>query len=451
MRKACCVAFALLLWGGAATAPVERRLHLGAVEASSFLWNDWNKFQENYHPLYVADGDPTTAWVEGAKGPGVGEWIRLKVTPLDGATRVRLRIRNGYQKSAHLFEANARVKDLTVKLLPGGKTQKATLQDAQGWQEIVVEQPAGAFAGVELRVESIYAGKKYEDLCISDIELFATATTPDNPAFEKAKLEKVLAWKAERVKAAHELKSFTAKQLPLAAQYKSSEAKDAPTIDLKCKIDDPFCAAREHVAELLQLAPSHKASLEAAAAMLKDRLKGFVPVQAVPLDKRPFPPGDGVCSPRLSGCEASCWQSMEMPTMNMVGTLFADQVGLFDVKESPALEATLAGKTSECRHADSKGRLFHWAKRAKTADGKDQVTALLTVRCGTVETRDGSSVDVVGQLLVYGGDGKLEVITDRMQGTVFDWGKGAAGPLITKGTITNSNTAQVFDEAVAAN
>jgi hypothetical protein len=29
---------------------VERRLHVTSVEASSFLWNDWNAFQENCHP-----------------------------------------------------------------------------------------------------------------------------------------------------------------------------------------------------------------------------------------------------------------------------------------------------------------------------------------------------------------------------------------------------------------
>src|SRR5512143_3727607 len=100
----------------AAADPTERRLHADQVSASSFLWNDWNRFQENYHPLYVSDDDPKTAWVEGVEGNGAGEWLRLRVTEMDGATQVRLHVRNGYQKSASLFAANARPKDVTIKL-----------------------------------------------------------------------------------------------------------------------------------------------------------------------------------------------------------------------------------------------------------------------------------------------------------------------------------------------
>src|SRR5688572_22276739 len=83
--------------------PVERRLHVDQAAASSFLWNDWNRFQENYHPLYIGDDDPKTAWVEGIDGNGEGEWIRLAVSELEGATRVRLRLRSGYHKSKSLF------------------------------------------------------------------------------------------------------------------------------------------------------------------------------------------------------------------------------------------------------------------------------------------------------------------------------------------------------------
>src|SRR5215470_7202450 len=98
----------------AAAEPVERRLHADQVTASSFLWNDWNRFQENYHPLYVSDDDPKTAWVEGVEGDGVGEWLRLRVTPMDGATKLRLHVRNGYQKSSSLFKANSRPKEVTI-------------------------------------------------------------------------------------------------------------------------------------------------------------------------------------------------------------------------------------------------------------------------------------------------------------------------------------------------
>ena len=117
----CSIVFAALVMAtGAARAgePVERRLYSDAIDASSFLWGDWNRFVENYHPNYVGDDDPKTAWVEGVPGSGAGQWVRLQVTPLDGTTRVRLKIRNGYQKSKELFAANARAKDVVVRLLP---------------------------------------------------------------------------------------------------------------------------------------------------------------------------------------------------------------------------------------------------------------------------------------------------------------------------------------------
>jgi hypothetical protein len=203
---------------------VERRLHLAQVEASSYLVNDWNKFQENYLPLYVGDDDPRTAW--SLKTEGIGEWLRVHVTPMEGATKLRMKIRNGYQKTPRLWEANSRAKELTVTLLPSKKTVDVTLEDKSDWQEITVEQPAGAFEAVELKVKSVYAGKKYDDLCISDVQMFATATSSDNPAFEKQRFDKIATWKKERVAAAKMFKTKLGQSLPIAAQYVAEGPSD---------------------------------------------------------------------------------------------------------------------------------------------------------------------------------------------------------------------------------
>ena len=80
--------------------PKKRRLHVASAEASSYLVNDWNKFQENYLPLYVSDDDPKTAW--SLKTEGIGEWLRVHVTPMQGASKLRMKIRNGYQKTPRL-------------------------------------------------------------------------------------------------------------------------------------------------------------------------------------------------------------------------------------------------------------------------------------------------------------------------------------------------------------
>src|SRR6476469_7199032 len=118
--------------------PRERRLHVAAAEASSYLVNDWNKFQENYLPLYVGDDDPRTAW--SLKTEGIGEWLRVHTTQMEGASKLRMKIRNGYQKTPRLFEANSRAKEMTVVLLPSKKTVDITLKDASDWQEIAVDQ-----------------------------------------------------------------------------------------------------------------------------------------------------------------------------------------------------------------------------------------------------------------------------------------------------------------------
>src|SRR5687767_9515764 len=90
-----------------AVAAEHHELFASEATASSFLVSNWNKFTENYHPSYVLDGDPTTAWVEGKDGNGEGEWLRIETTHLKNARQLKLEIRNGYQKSKGLFKANA--------------------------------------------------------------------------------------------------------------------------------------------------------------------------------------------------------------------------------------------------------------------------------------------------------------------------------------------------------
>ena len=211
--------------------PVERRLYSDRIESSSFLWTDWNKFQENYHPNYIMDGDPATAWVEGADTSGKGEWVRVHLSPVEGATKVRLRVQNGYHKSKTLHEKNARLKEVEVKALPSGFTHKATLKDDMEWQEIAFEQPAGKLEAIELSVASVFEGSKYTDLCVSDLEVFVTGLNVENPAFEKAKLDELLAWKKNRLAAAAVLGSKKATELPILPGYRLVKKGDAPEVE----------------------------------------------------------------------------------------------------------------------------------------------------------------------------------------------------------------------------
>ena len=53
-------------------------------------------------------------WSEGAKGPGIGEWLELK--PVAPKPLAAIGIRPGYFKSDELFQANARPKKILIRL-----------------------------------------------------------------------------------------------------------------------------------------------------------------------------------------------------------------------------------------------------------------------------------------------------------------------------------------------
>jgi hypothetical protein len=410
-----------------AAEPVERRLYPAAVEASSFLWNDFNKFQENYHPNYLVDGDPKTAWVEGAKGAGAGEWVRLKLTPLEGATQVRLKLRNGYQKSPGLFRANARAKTVTVKVLPGGAAKQVALKDAEGWQDVTVAVPAQKVEAVELRVDEVYPGTKYEDLCLSDAQVFVTATTRDNPAFEKAKLDQIKKWKAERVAAAKAFKGEAAKSMPVAAQYKSEtiDARPEGEWDVWAACEDGY--ARCLVEKGLERARARASArfhgaLDRAIAAAKGEFAGFVPVQLAGSDKRTIPAVDGLCAAEiwwgLEGpyCSEGVWGA---PMDGRLSLFRADTLGTLEVKDAPKPVQAMGADIPACKREQAS--TLAWARSEADASGKQTVRELLVVRCGLVESRDGMNPVAETQLLVYGDDGRLALTAGRAYVTTYAW------------------------------
>ena len=412
----------------------ERRLHVASAEASSYLVNDWNKFQENYLPLYVGDDDPKTAW--SLKTEGIGEWLRVHMTQMEGASKLRMKIRNGYQKTPKLFEANSRAKELTVTLLPSKKTVDVTLTDTQGWQDIVVEQPAGPLEAVELKVKSVYAGKKYDDLCISDVQLYATATSSDNPAFEKQRLTKIVAWKKERVAAAKLFQTKLGQSLPIDAQYTAIPAgSDESKLPEKCRTggDATLC----FMAHALGRAGSgknkqkHAPALRMAGDLVAAKFASMPPVRVSVRDKRPFPVVDGLCTPSIDSClEDPCDSKLPMPIGGQIGYLDANALALIEQTGLPAFADVLETKPPQCHRAEP--ATFAWALRDGAAAGSagelGRLRALLLIKCGMVESREGSFPEARPQLLVYGADGRLEVIADVTTAATLNWKTGGDTP-----------------------
>ncbi|KFE70200.1 NADase-type glycan-binding domain-containing protein [Hyalangium minutum] len=191
-----------LLLPGVAAAGEFHRLYAEEASASSFLKSNWNKYEENYHPSYVLDDDPKTAWVEGAEGDGIGESLTIPVSDLRSARAIRLVIFNGYQKSSNLLSANAAAKQLTVTVAgPGGQPsakKQLTLERKMGPQSFDIPVTAGV-AEVVLTLDSVHPGSKYRDTCISDVQVFVDSDVPYNPTVEKGKRERMLQWKKGRV------------------------------------------------------------------------------------------------------------------------------------------------------------------------------------------------------------------------------------------------------------
>jgi hypothetical protein len=417
------VAAALLLFSTtAAAAPTERRLHTDNVDASTFLWNDWNKFVENYHPHYIADDDPATAWAEGAKSSGAGETVKFNVTTTGNTTKVRLRIRNGYQKSKDLFNANARAKAITVQLLPMKVTRKFTLEDKGGWQEVTIEQPKGELRAVEVAVGSVYEGSKYADLCISDMQVFATSETVDNPAFEKGKREKLMTWRASRLAAAKLFKGKT--DMPLYPAYevrRTDSSVEETGIDLAAMV----ASARAETG----LAKEWKDALAIAEGVVKN-LDGLARVQIAPRSATKLVAVDGVQLPQaydVATGEGPHWtnDTFRMPMLGTVAALFADQLRVLEIKD------TLKVSKFEATKGLCKDTLWAQRKESKEATGPSQLQAVVLGRCAKVKGREGSWNARVLELLVYDATGKLVLVVGDGHVEGYRWAVDAGKPMVS--------------------
>ncbi|WP_224249344.1 NADase-type glycan-binding domain-containing protein [Hyalangium gracile] len=212
-----------------ASAAGFQRLHAEQASATSFLKSNWNKYEENYHPSYVLDDDPKTAWVEGAEGDGIGESLTIPLSNLKSARAVRLVIFNGYQKSQGLLAANAAPRQLTISVRGLGGSESArkqvTLERKLGGQSFDIPV-TGSVAEVVLTIDSVHPGAKYKDTCVSDVQVFVDSDVPYSAAVEKGKREAMLQWKKGRLEAAKYFASLP-KTYPYAAT--SFEEKEGAT------------------------------------------------------------------------------------------------------------------------------------------------------------------------------------------------------------------------------
>ena len=132
------------------------------VTASSF---DAPTDQASFEPGNVADGDPTTAWVEGGGEGGPGEWLRIAFdTPQHVAD---IQCVNGVGAPA-LFQHYSRIQDLDVELSTGRRV-RVHLRDANGWQPMLRVDETVSW--MVLHLVSVYPGERSPRAALSEVEI----------------------------------------------------------------------------------------------------------------------------------------------------------------------------------------------------------------------------------------------------------------------------------------
>jgi F5/8 type C domain len=137
------------------------------VEASSWL----EQGGKEYPPDALVDGNPSTAWAEGANGPGIGEHVDFTFV---STRKVReLRIVPGYALQPDLFAKYNRPKTLRIDY------SDKTSQTVQLADDPTVQRfPANANAkSARITIVDVYRGTSGDDTFISEVE-FGTAAAP---------------------------------------------------------------------------------------------------------------------------------------------------------------------------------------------------------------------------------------------------------------------------------
>ena len=147
--------------------PVPLPPEFSSVTSSSSLASQ-GKF--SYTPNLTIDGKLETAWLEGAKGNGIGEWILYSSE--NNQTVSSMTIYNGYLKNNTTYLNNGRMKKFSLEFSDGTiltyDIAKISFSESKKGFEINFDTPV-ITSSVKLTVLDVYKGAYYSDLAISEI------------------------------------------------------------------------------------------------------------------------------------------------------------------------------------------------------------------------------------------------------------------------------------------
>lgn len=141
-----------------------------SVTASSSLASqEGNK----YSPKMLDDANLSTAWAEGAKNNGIGQFIEFHLkreypgkVHFGGATLI-----NGYAKTPELWASNGRIRELEMSI-NGKHVVMLTLEDTYHIQDLRFSAPEVKSGDVvRFTIRAVYPGTKYNDTCLTELIL----------------------------------------------------------------------------------------------------------------------------------------------------------------------------------------------------------------------------------------------------------------------------------------
>jgi hypothetical protein len=160
------------------------------------MWGEGNRFEDIFESITVRgssalparegnyydasrahDDDLQSAWVDGAKGNGVGEYLQFttRVTPRRhpaDAAITGLIIFNGYRKTPRSWRDNNRIRRLQMSV-DGKPYGVITLADSYAYQKVDVGTiklpPHAKTLALRFTIQSVYPGAKYQDTALTEL------------------------------------------------------------------------------------------------------------------------------------------------------------------------------------------------------------------------------------------------------------------------------------------
>ena len=132
------------------------------ASASSVRRPDGGNF---YFPNFAFDNNPATAWCEGVRGAGIGEWLQFN---FDRETTLKqIKIEPGYFKNDEVWQKNNRVAKISVKF-SDETTKEFSLADERKTQTLDVGRTRTSW--VKITIEDYFAGASDSaDTLISEV------------------------------------------------------------------------------------------------------------------------------------------------------------------------------------------------------------------------------------------------------------------------------------------